>query len=54
MSDDGRYVPVGNGIEVGMLKFLQQSNVEVQDLLITKSREGILETHIPFSPERKR
>lgn len=54
MSDDGRYVPVGNGMEVGMLKFLQQSNVEVQDLLIKKSREGILETHIPFSPERKR
>jgi magnesium-transporting ATPase (P-type) len=54
MSDDGRYVPVGNSIEVGMLKFLQQSNIEVQDLLVQKSRNSILETHLPFSPERKR
>lgn len=54
MSDDGRYIPVGNGIEVGMLKFLQNSNVEVQDLLVKRQRESILETHLPFSPERKR
>ena len=54
MSADGRYIPVGNGIEVGMLKFLQQSNVEVQDLMIRKARESVLETHLPFSPDRKR
>jgi magnesium-transporting ATPase (P-type) len=34
MSAEGYYVAVGNGIEVGMLKFLQQSHVEVQDLLV--------------------
>jgi hypothetical protein len=33
MSEDAKYVPVGNGTEVGMLKFLQESNYEIQDLL---------------------
>jgi hypothetical protein len=29
MSEDAKYIPVGNGTEVGMLKFLQDSNYEI-------------------------
>jgi magnesium-transporting ATPase (P-type) len=54
MSDDAKYIPVGNGTEVGLLRFLQESNYEIQDLLTVRQRQGILETNIPFSSIRKR
>jgi magnesium-transporting ATPase (P-type) len=54
MSDDGKYVPAGNGTEVALLKFLQENNMPIQDLLSKRERAGILETHIPFGPIRKR
>lgn len=33
MSDDAKYTPEGNGTEVGMLRFLQDNDIEVQELL---------------------
>ena len=54
MSDDAKYVPAGNGTEVGMLKFLQGNEMAIQDLIIKRERQGILETNIPFGPIRKR
>ena len=52
--DDARYAPEGNGTEVGMLRFLQQNNYEVQELLAKRHREGEQECTIPFGPIRKR
>lgn len=54
MSEDAKYVPQGNGTEVGMLKFLQGNNICIQDLLAQKARQGRMETNIPFGPIRKR
>jgi len=54
MSSDAKYTPEGNGTEVGMLRFLQQNNIEVQDLLAKRHREGEHECSIPFGPVRKR
>lgn len=54
MTEDGIYLPVGNGIEAGMLKFLQQSGIEIHDRLVHKSRHAILETYIPFCSKKKR
>jgi len=44
MSDEGYYVPVGNGTEVAMLKFLQQNDYEVQDLMTIRNKNAVLET----------
>jgi len=30
MSDDARYVPEGNGTEVGMLRFLQGNEIAIE------------------------
>ena len=54
MSEDAKYSPEGNGTEVGMLKFLQENDIEVQDLLAKRHREGEHECSIPFGPIRKR
>lgn len=54
MSQDAMYEPEGNPIEAGMLRFLQQNEIEVQDLLLEKQRQSIVETVIPFNPIRKR
>jgi calcium-translocating P-type ATPase len=54
MSEDAKYVPEGNGTEVAMLKFLQDNDIAVQDLLTQKTREAEHECSIPFGPIRKR
>ena len=43
---------VGNGTDVGMIKFLQDAKVAVQDQINKKL--GHIETVIPLSPMRKR
>lgn len=54
MSDDGYYEPVGNGTEVGMLRFLQENDISVQDLLSQRQRESEHECSLPFNTYRKR
>lgn len=54
MSENAKYIPVGNGMEVAMLRFLQHNKIEVQDLLSRRQRKSELQTKIPFGPERKR
>jgi Ca2+ transporting ATPase len=50
--DATTYVPVGNGTEVGLLKFLQNADIPVH-LLIQKKLDKI-RMIIPFSSEKKR
>lgn len=52
MNDEAFYVPVGNGTDVGMIKFLQDADVAVHDII--KKKYGRIETIIPLSPIRKR
>jgi magnesium-transporting ATPase (P-type) len=52
MDDKAFYVPVGNGTDVGMIKFLQDADVPVHDII--KKKFGRIETVIPLSPDRKR
>lgn len=54
MSDDAKYIPTGNGTEVALLRFLQDNDYEIQDLLAQRARQGQMETNIPFGPIRKR
>jgi magnesium-transporting ATPase (P-type) len=54
MSIEGFYEPEGNGIEAGMLRFIQDNDIEAHELLVKKNRECIIETVIPFDPTRKR
>ena len=53
LSEDAKYVPVGNGTEVGMLKFMQDSDYDVQELMALREKHCQRETSIPFSPIRK-
>jgi P-type Ca2+ transporter type 2B len=52
MDDKGYYVPVGNGTEVGLIKFLQDAEIPVHEGI--KRPFGRIETEIPFSTLRKR
>jgi magnesium-transporting ATPase (P-type) len=52
MDDKAFYVPVGQGTEVGLIKFLQDAEVPVQDMITKKY--GKIEAVIPFSSIRKR
>ena len=36
MSEDARYIPNGNGTEVAMLKFLQDNDIAIQDLMTNR------------------
>lgn len=54
MSEDARYIPEGNGTEVAMLKFLQENDFPVEELMTKRERESELECKIPFNPIRKR
>ena len=52
MDDKAYYIPVGNGTEVGLLKFLQDAEIPIHDLILKKL--GRIEAVIPFSTIRKR
>ena len=54
MTDDAFYEPYGSGIEVAILKYLQMNEIEIETELIKRNRNNIIETNIPFSPERKK
>ena len=52
MDDDAYYVPVGNGTDVGLIRFLQDANVAAHEII--KKKLGRIVTVIPFSPVTKR
>lgn len=52
MDDKAYYVPVGNPTDVGFIRFLQEADVPVHEII--KKKLGKIETIIPFSPIRKR
>ena len=52
MDDNALYRPVGNGTEVGLVKFLQDAEVPVHEI-ITRKLDKIV-AQIPFSSIRKR
>ena len=52
--DDKKFIPNGSPVEVGLLKFLIENEVPVQEQLIERERTFKLETMIPFSSERKK
>lgn len=52
MNDQALYVPVGNGTEVGFIKFLQEAEVPVHEII--KRKLGQILVTIPFSTIRKR
>jgi delta 1-pyrroline-5-carboxylate dehydrogenase len=52
MDDKAYYVPVGNGTETSFIKFLQDAELPVHELILKKL--GRIETVVPFSTIRKR
>ena len=52
MNDKAFYEPVGNGTEVALLKFLQDAEVPVHELI--KKKIGFVEYNVPFSSIFKR
>lgn len=49
MSDNGMYEINGNGIECGVLRFLQDNEYEVQELMVKRERECFYEARVPFN-----
>lgn len=49
-----KFVPQGNAVEVGLLKYLIYNDLAVHELLIQREQEDKLKLLIPFSPIRKR
>jgi magnesium-transporting ATPase (P-type) len=52
MADNALYIPVGNGTEVGLVKFLQDAEVPVHEIIPRKLNKIVAQ--IPFSSDRKR
>jgi magnesium-transporting ATPase (P-type) len=52
MDEKAYYVPVGNGTEVGLIKFLQDAEIPVHEII--KEKFGKIQTVIPFSTIRKK
>jgi len=51
---DGQKVAKGNVTEVGLLKYLMESNISIDELYINKGSETFFEFQIPFNSSRKR
>jgi len=52
MDDKALYEPVGNGTEVGFIRFLQDAEIPVHDMI--RKKLGKIEAVVPFSTIRKR
>ena len=50
-NDKAFYEPIGNGTEVALLKFLQDAEIPVHDII--KEKVGFIEYQVPFSSARK-
>jgi magnesium-transporting ATPase (P-type) len=52
MTDNSFYVPVGNGTEVSLLKWLQAAEIPVHEVMALKA--GKICAQVPFSSKLKR
>jgi len=52
MTENSFYVPVGNGTEVSLLKWLQAAEIPVHEIMMTK--EGRVLAQVPFDAKLKR
>jgi len=52
--NEHKFVPQGNAVEVGLLKYLARSEKAVHEMLTQRESEDKLKLLIPFSPYRKR
>jgi hypothetical protein len=50
----GLKVVKGNVTEVGLIKYLMNSKIEVEQVLDCKKQDNFIEFQIPFSSKRKR
>ena len=54
MTENSFYVPVGNGTEVSLIKWLQQAEVPVHEVLKKKQAAGVVLAEVPFNSKLKR
>ena len=52
MTENSFYIPVGNGTEVSLIKWLQNADVPVHEILASK--EGKVLAEVPFNSKLKR
>jgi magnesium-transporting ATPase (P-type) len=52
MTENSFYVPVGNGTEVSLIKWLQEAEIPVHEIMARK--EGRIVAHVPFNSNLKR
>lgn len=54
MDENSFYVPVGNGTEVSLIKWLQAAEIPVHDIMATKEQTGRVCAQVPFNSNLKR
>ena len=54
MSENSFYVPVGQGTEVSLIKWLQDAEIAVHETLSPKKRSALVRAQVPFSSALKR
>ncbi len=54
MSKNSFYVPVGNGTEVSLIKWLQAAEIPVHEIMQQKYNEDVILAQVPFNSKLKR
>jgi len=54
MDENSFYVPVGNGTEVSLIKWLQEAEIPVHDIMATREQVGRVCAQVPFNSNLKR
>jgi magnesium-transporting ATPase (P-type) len=54
MDENSFYVPVGNGTEVSLIKWLQAAEIPVHDIMATRDQTGRVCAQVPFNSNLKR
>ena len=52
MTENSFYLPVGNGTEVSLLKWLQKAEIAIHEVMATKA--GNVVAQVPFNSKLKR
>jgi len=54
MSENSFYVPVGQGTEVSLIKWLQGAEIAVHEVMQQKFKAGVVVANVPFNSQLKR
>ena len=54
MTENSFYVPVGNGTEVSLIKWLQEAEIPVHEIMAQRDQGNLVMAQVPFNSQLKR